>query len=57
MAYRGKQKSVRQIGKELGVGAVLEGSVRREANRVRVNVQLINAQNDEHIWAKITTVI
>jgi len=52
MAYRGKQKSVRQIGKELGVGAILEGSVRREANRVRVNVQLINAQNDEHIWAE-----
>jgi TolB-like protein/Flp pilus assembly protein TadD len=52
MAYRGKQKSVREIGKELGVGAVLEGSVRRDANRVRVNVQLINAQNDEHIWAE-----
>jgi TolB-like protein/Flp pilus assembly protein TadD len=52
MAYRGKQKSVREIGKELGVGAILEGSVRREANRVRVNVQLINAQNDEHIWAE-----
>ena len=52
MAYRGKQKSVRQIGKELGVGAILEGSVRREGNRVRVNVQLINAQNDEHIWAE-----
>jgi len=52
MAYRGKQKNVRQIGKELGVGAILEGSVRREGNRVRVNVQLINAQNDEHIWAE-----
>ena len=52
MAYRGKQKSVRQIGKELDVGAILEGSVRREGNRVRVNVQLINAQNDEHIWAE-----
>ena len=52
MAYRGKQKGVRQIGKELGVGAILEGSVRREGNRVRVNVQLINAQNDEHIWAE-----
>ncbi len=50
--YRGKQKSVRQIGKELGVGAILEGSVRREGNRVRVNVQLINAENDHHIWAE-----
>lgn len=52
MAYRGKQKSVRQIGKELGVSAILEGSVRREGDRVRVNVQLINAENDQHIWAE-----
>lgn len=52
MAYRGKPKGVRQIGKELGVSAILEGSVRREGNRVRVNVQLINAANDEHIWAE-----
>ena len=52
MPYRGKQKGVRQIGKELGVGAILEGSVRRENNRVRVNVQLINAETDQHIWAE-----
>ena len=52
MGYRGKEKNVRKIGKELGVSAVLEGSVRREANRVRVNVQLINAENDQHIWAE-----
>ncbi len=52
MGYRGKQKNVRQIGKELDVSAILEGSVRREGNRVRVNVQLINATNDQHIWAK-----
>jgi TolB-like protein/Flp pilus assembly protein TadD len=52
MGYRGKEKNVRQIGKELGVSAVLEGSVRREGNRVRVNVQLINAENDEHLWAE-----
>src|SRR6185369_3828221 len=51
MAYRDKAKSVREIGKELGVSALLEGSVRREGNKVRVNVQLINATNDEHIWA------
>jgi TolB-like protein/Flp pilus assembly protein TadD len=50
--YRGKQKNVRQIGKELGVSAILEGSVRREGNRVRVNVQLINTANDRHIWAE-----
>jgi TolB-like protein/Flp pilus assembly protein TadD len=52
MAYRGKPKSVKQIGKELGVGAILEGSVRRESDRVRVNVQLINAATDQHIWAE-----
>jgi TolB-like protein/Flp pilus assembly protein TadD len=52
MAYRGKEKNVRQIGKELGVSAILEGSVRREGDRVRVNVQLINAANDQHIWAE-----
>ncbi len=52
MGYRGKEKNVRQIGKELGVSAILEGSVRREGNRVRVNVQLINAENDQHLWAE-----
>lgn len=52
MGYRGKEKNVRQIGKELGVSAILEGSVRREGDRVRVNVQLINAANDQHIWAE-----
>ncbi|MGH8095188.1 MAG: TPR end-of-group domain-containing protein [Chthoniobacterales bacterium] len=52
MGYRDKEKNVRQIGKELGVSAILEGSVRREGNRVRVNVQLINAQNDQHMWAE-----
>ncbi len=52
MPYRGKEKSVRQIGKELGVGAILEGSVRRDDKRVRVNVQLINAETDRHIWAE-----
>src|SRR5436305_4719434 len=51
MSYRGKTANVREIGKALGVSAILEGSVRREGNRVRVNVQLINATNDEHIWA------
>src|ERR1700731_2575777 len=51
MSYRGKTQNVRDIGKALGVSALLEGSVRREGNRVRVNVQLINATNDEHIWA------
>lgn len=51
MGYRGKTANVREIGKALGVSAILEGSVRREGDQVRVNVQLINATNDEHIWA------
>src|SRR4029079_11257534 len=51
MGYRGKTANVREIGKALGVSTVLEGSVRREGNKVRVNVQLINTANDEHIWA------
>jgi TolB-like protein/Tfp pilus assembly protein PilF len=52
MPYRGKRSNVREIGKALGVGAILEGSVRRMGNRVRVNVQLINADTDEHMWAE-----
>jgi TolB-like protein/class 3 adenylate cyclase/cytochrome c-type biogenesis protein CcmH/NrfG len=52
MLYRGKASNVREIGKALGVATILEGSVRRIGNRVRVNVQLINADNDEHVWAE-----
>ena len=52
MGYRGKPGSVREIGKTLGVSAILEGTVRKVANRVRVNVQLISAANDEHLWAQ-----
>src|SRR5437762_2363350 len=53
MSYRGDgARNAREIGKALGVGTLLEGSVRRAGNRVRVNVQLINADNDEHIWAE-----
>src|SRR5213079_2979426 len=52
MSYRGKTSNVREIGKALGVATILEGSVRRIGNRVRVNVQLINADTDEHLWAE-----
>ena len=52
MSYRGKAPNVREIGKALGVSTVLEGSVRRSGNRVRINVQLINADTDEHLWAE-----
>src|SRR5439155_1636139 len=53
MSYRGSgTRKARDIGKALGVATLVEGSVRRIGNRVRVNVQLINAKNDEHIWAE-----
>src|SRR5437867_3045151 len=53
MSYRGSgTRNARDIGKALGVATLLEGSVRRIGNRVRVNVQLINASNDEHLWAE-----
>jgi TolB-like protein/Flp pilus assembly protein TadD len=53
ISYRGDgTRNAREIGKALGVGALLEGSVRRAGNRVRVSVQLINANDDEHIWAE-----
>src|SRR6184192_3876732 len=53
MSYRGEGvRNAREIGKALGVATLLEGSVRRVGNRVRVNVQLIDANNDEHIWAE-----
>jgi TolB-like protein len=52
MSYRDGTRNAREIGKTLGVAMLLEGSVRRIGNRVRVNVQLINANNDEHIGAE-----
>jgi eukaryotic-like serine/threonine-protein kinase len=52
MAYRGKTANIPEIGKALGVSTILEGSVRRAGNRVRVNVELINAENEQAIWAE-----
>jgi TolB-like protein/Tfp pilus assembly protein PilF len=51
MQYKGATKNVREIGKALGVSNILEGSVRRSGNKVRINVQLIDANSDQHIWA------
>lgn len=51
MEYKGVARNLRRVGEELGVGVVLEGSVRRADNRVRVTVQLIDARTDAHIWA------
>ncbi|PYL55066.1 MAG: hypothetical protein DMF29_04400, partial [Verrucomicrobia bacterium] len=52
MPYRGKTQNLRDIGKTLGVANILEGSVRRSGNKVRLNVQLIDATNDQHLWAE-----
>jgi TolB-like protein/Tfp pilus assembly protein PilF len=51
MAYKRTDKSVFQIGQELGVDYVLEGSVRREADRMRVTAQLIRVRDQTHLWA------
>jgi TolB-like protein/class 3 adenylate cyclase/Tfp pilus assembly protein PilF len=51
-AYQGKRVDTKQIGRELGVRYVLEGSVRRLGSRVRFNAQLIDAESDAHLWAE-----
>ncbi len=50
--YKGKNLDAKEIGKELGVRYVLEGSVQRGQNRVRVNAQLIDAESGAHLWAE-----
>jgi len=52
MQYRDTTKTMRDIGKELGVTTLLEGGVQRAGDRIRINVQLIDAETDEHIWAE-----
>jgi TolB-like protein/class 3 adenylate cyclase/Tfp pilus assembly protein PilF len=49
--YQSKPRNLAEIAKQLGVATILEGSVQKAANQVRVNVQLINAQTDSHLWA------
>jgi adenylate cyclase len=49
--YKGKSVNVKQVGRELGVRYVLEGSVRRTVGQVRVNTQLIDAESGAHVWA------
>jgi TolB-like protein/class 3 adenylate cyclase/tetratricopeptide (TPR) repeat protein len=49
--YKGKAVDIKQVGRELGVRYVLEGSVRKAGNRVRITGQLIEADTDRHIWA------
>jgi adenylate cyclase len=50
--YKGKSINVQQVAKELGVQYVVEGSVRKAASRVRITVQLIDAETDRHLWAE-----
>ncbi|CAN5869258.1 adenylate/guanylate cyclase domain-containing protein [soil metagenome] len=52
MGYAASTKSVPEIAKELGATTVLEGSVQRSGDRIRMNVQLIDARTDEHLWAE-----
>jgi TolB-like protein len=52
MGYKGSSKKVREIGNELEVGSILEGSFRKAGNRVRVTTQLIAVSNDRHVWAQ-----
>lgn len=51
-AYKGKNTDIRVIGRELGVAHVLEGSIRRAGDRVRISAQLIDARNGSHLWAE-----
>ncbi|UCC24652.1 MAG: tetratricopeptide repeat protein [Gemmatimonadales bacterium] len=51
-AYRGVSEDVRKIGRKLGARAILEGSVQRSGNRLRVTTQLVSAQNGYHLWSE-----
>jgi len=51
-AYEGTRKTIPEVAKELGVGTILEGAVQQSGDRVRLNVQLIDARDDIHLWAE-----
>jgi len=51
-AYKGRRVDIREVARDLGVGTVLEGSIRRAGNRVRINAQLIEAATGSHLWAE-----
>ena len=52
MSYKKMEKKVSEIARELKVGTIVEGSVRKAANKIRVTVQLINADSEEHLWSE-----
>ncbi|SVB17995.1 uncharacterized protein METZ01_LOCUS170849 [marine metagenome] len=51
LQYKGTTKTIREIGEELGVAAILEGSVRRDGDNLRITGQLIDTDSDQHLWA------
>jgi TolB-like protein len=53
LRYKSKPESIPDVARQLGVGHVVEGSVQRIADRVRINVQLIDAATDDHVWAEL----
>jgi TolB-like protein/Tfp pilus assembly protein PilF len=53
LPYRSKAENVAEIARQLGVAHLVEGSVQKAGGRIRLNVQLIDAQNDEHLWAEL----
>ena len=53
MGFKGSDRKIPDIGRELGVATVMEGAVQRAGNRVRINVQLIDVKTDNHLWAEI----
>ena len=50
--YKGRSPDIRQVAKDLGVRFVLEGSIRRSGQRIRLNAQLIDGRNNRHVWAE-----
>ena len=52
MTFKGTGKKIREIGKELDVGSVLEGSVRKSGSRMRITVQLVDVRSDKHLWSQ-----
>ncbi|MFI5208374.1 MAG: protein kinase [Gemmatimonadales bacterium] len=51
-AFKGKEVDIKAVGEKLGVGSVLEGTVRKVGNRIRINAQLINVENGYHLWSE-----
>jgi TolB-like protein/Tfp pilus assembly protein PilF len=51
LRYKNSQKDIKEIGRELGVDTILEGSIQKEKDRIRINAQLINVSDSSHLWA------